>query len=308
MIRKIMLLLFLLLLITGCAQEHPFANRHDKIPTDLEKMTPELDKHPPILHSDEFENPVPLAIINTAGGEDSPFIPADRDEFYFFFTPDVRVPVEKQILDGVTGIWMSKMENGGFTEPQRVWLQKPGKLSGDGCEFVQDNEMIFCTVREGYTGVHWFSAEWKDNKWTKWKNADFNPEYDVGELHIWNDELYYHSDREGGKSGTDIWMLKRIDGEWKNPVNIEAVNSEEIEGWPYVTADGNEMWFNRRYLGTPATFRSKRINGEWQKPELIVSQFAGEPTLDKNGNLYFVHHYYDNGVMLEADIYVAYRK
>ncbi|MBU0456865.1 MAG: hypothetical protein KKD75_01850 [Nanoarchaeota archaeon] len=103
-------------------------------------------------------------------------------------------------------------------------------------------------------------------------------------------------------------MLKRIDGEWKNPVNIEAVNSEEIEGWPYVTADGNEMWFNRRYLGTPATFRSKRINGEWQKPELIVSQFAGEPTLDKNGNLYFVHHYYDNGVMLEADIYVAYRK
>jgi hypothetical protein len=40
----------------------------------------------------------------------------------------------------------------------------------------------------------------------------------------------------------------------------------------------------------------------------MVSSFAGEPTLDAQGNLYFVHHFYSGGVMLEADIYVAYRK
>jgi len=308
MIRKIILLLIFVFFMTGCAQEHLLISRESKIPTDIEKMTPEMDQHPPILHSNEFENPVPLAVINTAGGEDSPFIPADRDEFYFFFTPDVRVPVEKQILDGVTGIWMSKIEKGGFTEPQRVWLQKPGKLAGDGCEFVQGNEMLFCTVREGYTGIHWFSAQWKDGKWTKWKNADFNPEFDVGELHIWNDELYYHSDREGSKGNLDLWMLEKVDGAWQNPTNVEAVNSEENEGWPYLSPDGKELWFNRRYLGTPAVFRSKRIGQEWNEPELIVSQFAGEPTLDKDGNLYFVHHYYKEGEMLEADIYMAMKK
>ena len=39
----------------------------------------------------EFENPVPLPrIINTAGVEDSPFIPYDNDELYFFFLNDVK--------------------------------------------------------------------------------------------------------------------------------------------------------------------------------------------------------------------------
>ena len=77
---------------------------------------------------------------------------------------------------------------------------------------------------------------------------------------------------------------------------------------PYITPDGNELWFNRRYLGSPAVYRSIKVDDEWQEPELIISQFAGEPTLDNEGNIYFVHHFYEDGKMIEADIYVAYRK
>ncbi|MBU0706152.1 hypothetical protein KJ657_04980 [Patescibacteria group bacterium] len=79
----------------------------------------------------------------------------------------------------------------------------------------------------------------------------------MGELHIYDDELYYHSSKEGGKGGTDIWMLTNIDGKWQNPVNVEAVNSEVDDGYPFITADGQEMWINRWYMGTPAVFRSK---------------------------------------------------
>jgi len=43
-------------------------------------------------------------------------------------------------------------------------------------------------------------------------------------------------------------------------------------------------------------------------PEMAVAPPAGEPSVDAAGNLYFVHHYYRDGVMVEADIYVAYRK
>ena len=39
-----------------------------------------------------------------------------------------------------------------------------------------------------------------------------------------------------------------------------------------------------------------------------ISQFAGEASLDNKGNIYFTHHFYKDGVMLEADIYVAYKK
>ena len=315
----IAIVIFALIILAGAflssldnKQPLTIPSRESRIPTDMAKMTPELDNYPPQLHAvDEFEQPVPFDAVNTAGAEDSPFVPKDRDEFYFFFTPDVRVSVEEQILDGVTGIYMSKYVEGAWQAPERVILQDSGKLSLDGCEFVRGNLMLFCTAREGYTGMHWFSAEFRDGEWTNWRNADFPEEFDVGELHIHGNELYYHSDRVGGKGETDIWMMTRADAgsdEWKNPVNVEVVNSAEHEGMPYVSPDGMELWFNRLYLGSPATFRSKKVDGEWQEPELIVSWFAGEPTLDKDGNLYFVHHYYEDGVMLEADIYVAYRK
>jgi hypothetical protein len=41
---------------------------------------------------------------------------------------------------------------------------------------------------------------------------------------------------------------------------------------------------------------------------LIISQFAGEPSLDNQGNIYFTHHFFKDGVMLEADYYVAMKK
>jgi hypothetical protein len=308
----VVILAFVFMLLSGCTESsepEPQVTREESIPVDAVKMTPETDLFPPVLHSGEYENPVPVDTpINTAGGEDSPFIPADRDELYLFFTPDVAIPAEQQLTDKVTGIYVSQYKDGVWQEPERVLLQTPGKLALDGCEYVQGNEMLFASYREGYTGPHWFSAEYINGEWTNWQLADFNDDYEVGELHIYEDELYYHSYKTGGKGKYDIWMLTLTEGEWQNPVNVESVNSEEDDGWPYVTPDGNELWFTRTYMGTPAVFRLKRIEREWQEPELIISQFAGEPTLDKNGNVYFVHHFYENGQMIEADIYVAYRK
>jgi hypothetical protein len=99
-----------------------------------------------------------------------------------------------------------------------------------------------------------------------------------------------------------------VDGVWQEPENVEAVNTVDSEGMPFLNQAGDMLWFNRPYLGSPAIYVSKKVEGVWQEPELIISQFAGEPTLDESGNIYFVHHYYKDGVMQEADIYVAYRK
>jgi hypothetical protein len=303
-----------LIVLSGCGPKlvdpSTLPSRESRIPSDIVKMTPETDSHPPVLHSDEFSQPVPFDAVNTAGGEDSPFITPDGNTFYLFFTPDVRIPAERQVIDGVTGIYVSKKVGGAWSKPARVMLEKPGKPVLDGCEFVQGDTMWFCTVREGYTGIHWFTAKYKDGFWRDWKESDFKPEYDVGELHISSDgnELYYHSARPGGKSGLDIWVSRKMNGEWSEPVNIGIVNSVDNEGWPYLNSDGDELWFTRFYKGSPALFRSKLVDGEWEAPELMVETFAGEPTLDDAGNLYFTHHYYKDSNMIEADIYVAKRK
>ncbi len=286
-------------------------DRESKIPLSQHKITPVDDLYPPILHSNEYEVPVLMPYpISTAGAEDSGFIIPDGNMFYFWFTPDPNASLGQQIDCGVTGIYVAKKVNGLWQKPERVLLQDPDKQALDGAVFVQDNTLWFCSARTGYDGLHWFTANYQNGKWANWAIADFNLDYKVGELHISADgqELYFHSDRPGGKGQYDIWVSKKQNGEWQEPQNVAAVNSQESDGWPSLSPSGNELWFTRTYMGSPAIFRSKRIHGEWQEPELIISQFAGESSVDSEGNLYFTHHFYKNGVMLEADIYVAYKK
>jgi hypothetical protein len=291
--------------------EYPEVNRMDKLPADIAKRGPETDQYPPVLHSDEYQEPIPLSsVINTAGAEDSPFILPDGRTLYFFFTPDVRIPVEQQLLDSVTGVWVSSKIGNSWIEAERLWLQDPGKLSLDGAVAIQDDEMWFASAREGYNGVNMFTAKYIGGKWTSWTYSGdrLMKEIQIGEVHIQGDDLYFHSGRAGGFGSYDIWVTTRSGDTWSDPVNIEEVNSADMEGWPYVSSDGTELWFTRFYQGSPAIFRSVKFKGIWGEPELILSQFAGEPTLDDDGNIYFVHHYYEEGVMIEADIYVAYKK
>lgn len=144
------------ILLAGCSAgdnkvEYPAVNRNESLPLDINKQGPETDRHPPILHSDDYETPVPLPLpVNTKGGEDSPFILPEGDTLYFFFTPDIRIPHESQLFDGVTGIYVSKKSTEGWTEPERIWLEEPGKLSLDGAVCIQGDEMWFGSAREGY--------------------------------------------------------------------------------------------------------------------------------------------------------------
>ena len=304
-------------LITGsCSDNNPLASypqidRIDKLPADISKRTPETDHHPPILHSDDYEDPIPLGPgVNTSGAEDSPFILPDGNTLYFFFTPDVRVPPEQQLFDQVSGVWVSQKINNEWQPAERVWLQKAGKLSLDGAVAIQEDEMWFASAREGYTGVNMFTAELINDQWINWcySGDRLMNEIQIGEVHLWGNDLYFHSDRAGGFGAYDLWVTTRSAGSWSDPVNLKIVNSPEDEGLPFITQDGNELWFTRTYQGTPAIFRSYREGNDWGVPELIISQFAGEPTLDSSGNIYFVHHFYENEQMIEADIYVAYRK
>jgi hypothetical protein len=291
----------------------PGGDRLSAIPAEAVKQTPQDDLYPPIVHTTEFADPVPLSgPVNTAGLEDSPFIAPDG-RLYFFFTPSASIPAERQLLDGVSGIYVTAMDAAGWAAPTRVALQDPGKVALDGCADVLIDTLWFCTAREGLVGIHWFAASLVDGVWRDWRQADSLLPQDgqVGELHFAADgrTLYFHSDRKAGAGGRDLWRAERnADGTWSPSVNVAEVNTDADEGWPFLTADGSELWFTRQYQGAPAIFRSTRSAESWGEPELIADRFAGEPTLDAQGNLYFVHHFFRDGQMIEADIYVARRQ
>lgn len=320
--RSVFFTLLVLLLQSACEpgkssilpSPPPVLSRAEVIPRDVEKHGPDDDAHPPLLHAEEWESPIPMpGPINSAGAEDSPFISNDGQYFFFFFTPDVRIPAERQLIDGVTGIYVSKRIPGGWSEPKGVILQELGELSLDGCGFFQHGQLWFCTIRTGLMReIDIWLADYDGEQASNWRSAGevLNLDVGLGEFHFstnW-DQVYFHSDREDGQGGIDLWMAAReVDG-WSAPINLAELNTSDNEGWPYLSPDGSQLWFTRTYQGTPGIFRAIKTATGWSEPELIVSQFAGEPSLDDAGNLYFVHHYYQDGVMLEADIYVAYRK
>lgn len=291
-------------------------SRSETIPRDAVKMTPKTDRSPPVIHSDEWASPIPmLGPINTAGAEDSPFMMPDGETFFFFFTPDVRIPVEKQLIDGVTGIWWTHKIGGTWTEPERIVLSNDVSL--DGCEFVQGNVMWFCSVRAGnYREIDIYTAQYRDGRWTDVTNAgkQLNREYELGEFCLTPDgkTLYYGTVAYGHEGKGEIWALERTNGGWEDA--HKAANFDDITtpNQPFVSPDGNELWFTGQstlgYPG-PAVFRSIWAGDTWGPPVEIASSFAGEPALDSEGNLYFVHHYFsENGTMIEADIYVAQHK
>jgi hypothetical protein len=318
--KRLLPLLPVALLLSAClpATPIPAPDRAERVPAH--KVTPEEDAWPPQVAAG-WSQPVPLPYpVNTSGGEDSPFLMPDGQGLYFFFTPDVSKPAQEQLFDGLTGIWFTHRSGETWSEPERVLLADPGELALDGCEFVTEQLMYFCTIRTGYTEIQWFRADMVDGLWQGWYDASEElrqDEYEVGELHISADgqALYFHSKRSGGYGGLDIWVSGLMPGGWSEPANLgPTVNTPNDEGWPYISPDEQELWFtgqSTKGQPGPAIFHSQRQpDGSWGQAEEIVSSFAGEPTLSEDGrSLYFVHHYFNADVtqMLEADIYVTTR-
>mgnify|MGYP003876109581 CR=1 FL=1 len=58
--------------------------------------------------------------------------------------------------------------------------------------------------------------------------------------------LYFTSDRQGGFGGQDIWVSRRVGGQWTQPVNLgDQVNTKYNEGPDSFSVDERVMFFTR---------------------------------------------------------------
>ena len=289
----------------------PPPSRAESIPGDAVKMGPDTDPLPPLLEIAGWSAPEPLpAPVNTAGAEDGPFITAGGRILFFTFNPDPDVPAEQQLTDGVTGIYFSRRQGDGWSEPERVILAEAGGLALDGCPLLLGEILWFCSARQGnLRGVDLWTAQFRDGRTSGWANAGprLNGELMAGEMHLAADgtTMYFHGDRPEGAGGLDLWVTRLVDGDWTEPENLEALNSPADDSRPAISPDGKELWFTRTVDGAPGILRSVWDGAAWSAPELILWPFAAEPSLDSDGNLYFAHHFIIDGRIVDADIYEA---
>lgn len=78
-------------------------------------------------------------------------------------------------------------------------------------------------------------------KWGSLKEFPFNSDaYSLGHATVTEDgkTMYFSSDMPGGKGVTDIWKSTFVNGSWTKPTNVEAVNTEGREMFPFLGEEG----------------------------------------------------------------------
>ena len=83
--------------------------------------------------------------------------------------------------------------------------------------------------------------------------------------------LYFVSDREGGKGGSDIYAaVRRSDGLWGAPVNLGGINTPQDETTPFYNYNEKQIYFSSNGhagYGGFDVFHARFENGRWKQIE-----------------------------------------
>ncbi len=103
------------------------------------------------------------------------------------------------------------------------------------------------------------------------------------------DFLFFCSNRRGGAGGLDIWMAESIKGmEFKEPINIAAVNSVENEISPWFDTKENKLYFSSTWhngFGGQDVHYSNYIDGVFSSPINAL-----EPINSPANDMYYFKH------------------
>jgi outer membrane protein OmpA-like peptidoglycan-associated protein/tetratricopeptide (TPR) repeat protein len=98
-------------------------------------------------------------------------------------------------------------------------------------------------------------------------------------------ELYFASNRPGGKGNLDIWVSTLDEkGKWSKPVNLgDSINTPEDEQAPFIHPDNHTLYFASNGwpgMGGNDLFFSRRINNmDWSSPKNLgypINTYADE--------------------------------
>lgn len=179
-----------------------------------------------------------------------------------------------------------------YTEGQKTDFSKPDILKKDAStkyhdavpSFSLNNESVYYTRNNYIDGEKLTSeqdkimkqgiyfSEIKDGNWINNKAFQYNNnEYDVAHpaLSVDGNNLYFASNKPGGKGGMDIYRTTKTGGSWSEPINMTDWNTEGDEMFPSITNEGI-IYFSSNGLsgeGGLDIFRVGKIeDGQYKKP------------------------------------------
>jgi outer membrane protein OmpA-like peptidoglycan-associated protein/tetratricopeptide (TPR) repeat protein len=121
---------------------------------------------------------------------------------------------------------------------KRMYFNSNRTTKATGNKGEENNLQIFYADFEN--GLWQFKGEFKYN------DKRYNMRHPS--LNATGDVLFFASDMPGGKGGNDIYWCRLENGEWGQPVNLEEINTEGEEVFPFIAPDG-VLYFSSNGLG-----------------------------------------------------------
>jgi hypothetical protein len=250
--------------------------------------------------------------VNSPGWEDSPQISADGNALYFtYFRIDPilwgskkKVRLGPMRPDWPKGdpfetygaeLYVARKVNGQWQTPQHLGpeINLPEDAEGDVWISTDERRILF-TNGDGSpkrkAGIYF--AEKQGGRWGRavlassvgfpFEGSDENP-------HLTADEqtLFWESSRRGGRGKQDIWISRKVNGQWGTPVNAGPnVNAGGTDGSPF-SLDGKVLYWDDKGGGNGISRAVLQPDGTWSKKERVVKGYVGDPSLTQDGDLYF---------------------
>jgi len=230
----------------------------------------------PIAYSEENVG----EFFNDEKSNFNPLISADGKSFAYMVS-----------LKFYDAIMFSRLVDGKWTAPINITpeLQSDGDLyisclSADGkLLFLSKNNNIYSDIyTSSFNGISWTQ--------TVKLNKSINTKYweSHGFISEAGDKIIFASDRPGGFGGLDLYVSKKLNGDWGPAVNLgPEINTQFNEDRPFLINNGKTLFFSSQgheNIGGYDIFRSDlQSNGLWSKPENL-----GYPINTPDDNIFYM--------------------
>lgn len=238
------------------------------------------------IASEFMSSPVDLEIINL--GE---VINSSNDDYKAIISGDGSTLVYMHKLPFYDAVYYSTKQDGKWSKPDNITPE----LLSDGNQFVcglsYDGKTLLLSNEDEFNSDIMMSLyDDEENRWTEalLLGANVNTKYWESHASLSRDgkTIYFASNRRNGKGEMDLYMAElNDDGEFGQAQNIEALNTELNEDTPFITPDGEMLFFASQgftSMGGYDIFVSKREGSSWGLPQNL-----GYPVNSTDDDLFY---------------------
>ena len=235
---------------------------------------------------DFISKPVPFTEENIG----SPFND-EKSNFNAVIAADGKTFAFMVSLKFYNAIMVSRVVNGKWSTPLNITPE----LESDGDMYISclsaDGKTLYLSRDDNYTSDI-YTSSFNGTRWGPTVKLNKNVNSKSWESHGFVSEdgsqLIFASDRPGGFGGLDLYISKKVNGDWGPAVNLGTeINTEFNEDRPFLINNGKTIFFSSQghtTMGGYDIFRADlQSNNIWSQPKNL-----GYPINTPDDNIFFM--------------------